>query len=163
MQRFLDWRQFLRLDNALLSIGVPLIGAIAQNPLLSLWNAVTLAAVGICTHVYGFVLNDVIDWELDSVNPSKQSKPLLNGFMTRRSALLLAWLQIPLALALGAVPPAASVGSEVLLVLSCAFATIYNLYGKKLPTLPVIADICLGSSVGIIVIWGAVEIGRAHV
>ena len=156
MQELLDWCRFLRLDNALLSIGGPLIGAIAQNPSLPVWQALALAAVGMCAHVHGFVLNDVMDWELDSMNPAKRGKPLLNGFMAKRSALLVAWIQLPMALALGAIPPAASLGSELLLVLSCAFATIYNLYGKRFPAAPVIADACLGSSVGTIVIWGAV-------
>ena len=159
MKKLRLWCQFLRIDNAPLSIGAPVIGALAQNAVLPFWQILVLGVIGFCAHVYGFVLNDVADMELDSKNPVHQGKPLLNGFMTRRSALLVACGQVPLSLVLGTALPHSSFLSAALLLGSVGLAGLYNLYGKKFRTWTIAADAALGASVGLMVVWGALVTG----
>jgi hypothetical protein len=63
------------LDNAVLRISAALLGATAQNLHVPVWQAFVLAAVGMCAHVNGFVLNEVIYWKLDLMKTAKRDKP----------------------------------------------------------------------------------------
>ena len=155
MTRLRNWCRLLRLDSAPLSMGAPVLGALAQNSHLLLWQFVVLGLVGLCAHIFGFVLNDVVDWELDRTNPVNRDRPLVRGFVPRKIAAVGAGFRIPLALLLSMTLPYITLSTCLLLLVAFGLAAIYDLFGKKLPTLVVATDFSLGASEGILLVWGA--------
>ena len=116
-----------------------------------------LVAVGMCFHVYAYVLNDVIDLPIDRTEPSRQRDPLVSGAVARSFALLLAMVQVPLALGLTMLLQARSSGY---LVLAAGFALMgaYNLWGKRCP-LPPLTDAIQGLAWGSLALYAPLALG----
>lgn len=109
---------------------LPLVGAAGAQGELLLRDAAPLLFIALAFHVFAYVLNDVADLWVDRSEPLRADSPLVQGTLSRRSALWLALLQPPLAFSLalyaGATPAA-------LAMLALAFAALagYDLYGKR--------------------------------
>ena len=135
---------FVRLPALFLTISVPLFGALSARSQPSSTDYLGLLLVGIASHFYAFVLNDVVDRELDATFPDRAGKPLPRVAVSVTGALVFALIQLPVcygvmyliwkdeALVLG-----------VLLSVSLAMMTIYNIYGKRFPLSPILADLTL--------------------
>ena len=156
MTRLRSWCRFVRLDSAPLTMGAPVIGALVRHPTLPAWHIAILAAIGLSAHVFGFVLNDVIDWELDQENPAQRGKPLLRGFVARSTAAGIALAQIPVSLLMSLLLPHYTRTSSLLLLSAFGLAAVYDVFGKRLRRFPPMADLSLGASEGVLLIWGAV-------
>lgn len=116
-----------------------LLGAAAAQGEVSGTVVACLVLVAACFHVHIFLMNDVIDLEVDATQPRRAEHVLVRGLrgdgVSKRSALVIAWigaaLVVALTLFLGA-------GRNAWLALAGAFAFIgvYNLWGKRFPVPP---------------------------
>ena len=57
------------------------IGAMAVNIYLDFYNLLIIFIIGSIASVFGFILNDYVDIELDKVVKEPQCKPLVNGYI----------------------------------------------------------------------------------
>lgn len=121
---------------------LPLVGMAAATPGFDLRLGGTLLAVALAFHVYAYVLNDVVDLWVDRTEPLRADSPLVRGDLSRRQALMLAAVQVPLAFALAW---AGQFGAAARGALAVAFVamTLYDLYGKRCPW-PLLTDAVQG-------------------
>ena len=138
---------------------LPLVGAASVAPA---WNAVQTAwllAVALAFHVFAYVLNDVVDLWLDRSEPLRADSPLVRGELGRTHALLIAWLQVPLAFVLAW---AAGAGATAFGWLAVAFIamTLYDVYGKRCPW-PLLTDAVQAAGWCALLLFGAALFGTA--
>jgi 4-hydroxybenzoate polyprenyltransferase len=126
---------YLGLTEIHLLLGVASTGAALSAPRLA-----ALAFLAACFHVHIFLLNDVIDLEVDATQPRRANHPLVRGLrgegVSRERALVITWLAAALAVAtawwIGA-------NQNAWLSLAAGFVLIdvYNVWGKRFPVPPV--------------------------
>ncbi len=117
-----------------------LLGAATARAELAAPTLAALVLLAACFHVHIFLMNDVIDLEVDATAPRRADHPLVRGLrgdgVGRRSALAIAWLAAALAALL-----CFCIGAErnAWLALCAAFLLIgiYNVWGKRCPVPPV--------------------------
>lgn len=112
------------------SLLLPLAGSASAVPGWRPGQAAWLSAMALAFHIFAYVLNDVVDLDVDRSEPLRADSPLVRGEIGRAQALALAWAQPPLAFA---VALAGGARLPVLAWLALAFAamTIYDVYGKR--------------------------------
>jgi len=89
-----------------------------------------LVAIAMAFHVFAYVLNDVVDLAVDRSEPLRADSPLVRGEIGTTHALVLAWMQPPIAFGVALL----SGGDPKMLVwLALAFVTMaaYDFYGKR--------------------------------
>jgi 4-hydroxybenzoate polyprenyltransferase len=132
-----------------------LTGALLADPLTPISILLKLAAVGLLAHVYGFILNDIVDVNIDRENPQRRYSPLVQRRVSAQLALVVTIATIPLAHAMLASVRTCSVLDHFLLGTSFFLAAVYNLSGKRFQLLPLIPDLCLGVAVGLLALLGS--------
>ncbi|MGH7289130.1 MAG: UbiA family prenyltransferase, partial [Myxococcota bacterium] len=124
-----------------------------------------LLLVALCFHIWSYVSNDVADLELDRTQPRRSRDPLVNGTISRATALAVALVQIPLALlvTLHLVRFQPENNPWAFLALATGFGLIlaYNLWGKTF-RIPPVADLIQGFGWGSLVVFGALIANRDH-
>lgn len=136
---------------------LPLIGALAVTVRLDAATLAALLVVAVSFHVYAYVLNDVMDLEIDRRRPQRANDPLVAGRIARASALGIAVAQVPLAFLaarwLGA-------SSAAVLALGAAFTALgaYDVWGKRC-LLPPLTDFVQAFGWACLVLFGAVTAG----
>jgi len=153
-----DYARLMRLPGlGGLSIA-PVLGALSlvgTGLMPSLLDLTLLFIVGIFSAVYGFVLNDYIDVEVDRLSSELSERPLVKGTISKRTALLMCLLSV-----IGAFliiflffynnHPSFYLGI-ISILLSAFLGSIYNIYGKKL----IGADFLVALSEAFLVLFGA--------
>lgn len=148
-------REYLKLSrsfNAVLTGVSPVMGAIAMEQ----YNLITLFLlflIGFFGHVYGFVLNDLLDYNIDKTSKEISDRPLISGTITIKKAWIFAItsmiisfiIAFYLALRTNIYSPL------IILILSASFVTIYDLISKKLPGM----DIILTTGIFFLILYGA--------
>lgn len=115
---------------------------------------VLLFIMGSLLHVFGFVLNEWADLEVDRASSDLQDKPLVSGAIPLREAL---WTAIAAAvlsfvpLALVTLDPLA----HLALLFAILMATVYDLFGKRMPL-----DLVLAGSLTMLLLAGAIATGE---
>lgn len=148
---------FIRFPVVNFSLMLPLLGAATTGPAFSFATVPGLLAVALAFHCYAYVLNDVVDLELDRGEPLRRDYPLVRGTIGCGPALAFALLQPPLALAVSAwlaVPMAA----HAVLLAGFALMGIYDLWGKRCP-LPPLTDALQGLGWAALVVYGTLATG----
>ncbi|MGC9308525.1 MAG: UbiA family prenyltransferase, partial [Thermoplasmatota archaeon] len=152
-------REYLKLSrsfNAGLTAIAPVMGAVAMKeaellPLLLLFTA------GFFGHVYGFVLNDIIDLRIDKGAAEISDRPLVSGTVSLREAWTFALLSMVASFVIAVVlawhwytwfP-------IVFLALSALSITIYDLISKRYPAM----DVFVGAGVLLLIVYGAASVG----
>ena len=114
---------------------IPVIGAITVNN-LSLLTIIPLFMIGIFFNIFGFILNDYIDIDLDKHSKSLSKRPLVKGTITKRKSiiimiicLLIGWFTVFIFLYRN--EDIFYLGLLVLFI-SNVLIIIYDLFGKKL-------------------------------
>ncbi|MGE5829215.1 MAG: UbiA prenyltransferase family protein [Micromonosporaceae bacterium] len=128
---------FLRISALGVTLVVPFLGAASAATDLPLqWRAITtLVTVAVSFHIFGFVINDLVDLPIDRT-AGRESSPLVRGTVRPNVALGVALAQVPIALAVawwGAGRP-----GVVALVVAGALGTAYNVWGKRTAVPPMI-------------------------
>lgn len=116
-------------------------------------DLVFLFLTGACIHIYGFVLNEWADQEIDRASPDLQDKPLVSGAISGKEAK---WIAISAA-ALSFVPLALVTlepWPHIALLCCILAAGAYDLWGKLFPL-----DVLLAGSITFLLIVGALALG----
>lgn len=155
-----DYIEITRLFNMGFTGVAPILGALSMwtAGTLPLWKLFILFLIGGLAHIYGFVLNDVIDLRLDKLSKELTTRPLVRGSIKRKRAALFA--------------VSCMVGSFLLsifyyttlqhvlmllfiLLIAYFLATVYNIASKKYPGM----DLFVASAVFFLIIFGAWTVG----
>lgn len=104
--------------------------AVDPSPPPALGLAVLVLALGF--HAFAYVTNDLVDLPIDRV--ARPLSPLVTGWIRPGSALGVALLPVPVALAVALSTGGLRAGG--LLALAVATMAVYNLYGKRCPVPP---------------------------
>jgi 4-hydroxybenzoate polyprenyltransferase len=148
-------REYLKLSrsfNAVLTGVSPVMGAIAmeQYDILTLF---LLFLIGFFGHIYGFVLNDIIDYNIDKTSKEISDRPLVSGTISIKKAWIYAIfsMMISFIIAFYLALTTSIYYPIIVLALSAVFVTIYDLISKKIPGM----DIILTISIFFLILYGA--------
>jgi 4-hydroxybenzoate polyprenyltransferase len=145
-----------RIGMSSLTMSVPVLGALTtKQPLLS-GDLFLLMLIGLCAHLFGFALNDLLDHPIDRMSPLRQRHPLIRGDLAWRDAWIFTLAQVPLALAVYWFGLRGSLNGLLLLYVSIFLSVIYNLWSKKGQIFSLLAEISLATSIGVLCLVGAV-------
>jgi 4-hydroxybenzoate polyprenyltransferase len=150
-----DFAQLSRIYLAPFTVSIPILGALTVNPHLTIGNLFALGMVGLSAHIFGFSLNDAIDYSLDKATTSRQSRPLITGRISLLSAWLFGLIQVPVALFTYYVILHGSLGGTVLLGVSVILSIAYNSFSKRGPFPRIMPELSLALSVGTLCLCGA--------
>jgi 4-hydroxybenzoate polyprenyltransferase len=134
----------------------PVIGALSmwnveETPLFRLF---ILFFIGCLSHVYGFVLNDVIDIKIDKLSIELSSRPLVRGAITLKKATFFAFVCMIISFILTILFFNNLNGFSYIisiLIIAYIFATIYNFISKKYLGM----DIFVTGAIFLLIIFGA--------
>lgn len=153
-------------------IRLPGWGGLATSTLFGAISAgvtdISLLAVmflmGVFSVVYGFVLNDYADVEIDRQAKELYERPLVKGTISKRTALGIciacligAYLTIFL-LFYGSPITEFKILAVVCITLSCILGSIYNFYGKRI----VGSDLLVALAEFLLVLFGALAVTREN-
>jgi len=130
-------------------------GGFLASPHLSAAMILQLGAVGFAAHVYGFVLNDVVDLNIDRKNPRRQGSPLVQGLVSPRVALFVAVAMIPLAHMILSSVTTSSAVDHLLLSISYILVGVYDIFGKRSAFPLLVSDLSFGVAMGILPLLGS--------
>lgn len=150
---FLHYRRFVRWAALSFSLILPLLGAGTVVPDLSFGQIVGLVGVAWASHLFGYVLNDVVDLPVDRLHPSRGQDLLVQGRVRPWQALTFALLHIPLAFLINFWLQGSG-KATALLAASFSAGAIYNLWGKRF-IYPMLTDTIQGLAWSGLVLYGA--------
>lgn len=137
-----------RLGMSPLTMSVPVLGALSATDSLALGEILTLMLLGLCAHLFGFGLNDIIDHPIDQ--PVRQKHPLTSGWLKQWEAWIFVLFQLPLAPGIYYFwLQGQKVGLGVL-ILSIFLSVIYNLFSKRGFFSRLMAELSLAGSIGLL-------------
>ena len=148
-------KEYLKLSrsfNAVLTGVSPIMGAIAMGQ-FNLVHLLILFCIGFFGHIYGFVLNDILDYKIDKASKEISDRPLVSGTISMRNAWSFALISAAIAFML-AIYLSITTGHWIafgVLILSSLFVTMYDVVSKDFP----LTDLILGTGVGLLVLYGA--------
>ncbi len=148
---------------------IPGLGALAIPPVIAaitvgvfdLDKLLILFIIGAFAAIYGFILNDYADVELDKLIKELHGKPLVSGDISRKNAIaicifciLFSFLFIFI-LWYGSTLDIYKFAALLCILLAGFFGSIYNLYGKKI----VGSDFLVAVSMSFVFLFGALSFG----
>lgn len=153
-----------RVQTMALTALVPVVGALVYMGEASPGTPVALSddlfplallfITGCLFHVFGFVLNEWADLDVDRASRDLTDKPLVAGVISGREALAIA-----VGAAIASFVPLALVTQDpwafILLGLAITAGAVYDLYGKRVPL-----DIVLAGSLTLLLLMGVVASGK---
>jgi len=148
-------REYLKLArsfNAVLTGISPVMGAIAMEQ-YDIVTLLILFLIGFFGHTFGFVFNDIIDYNIDKTSEEISDRPLLSGTISLRNAWIFAIVSliIPFAIA-GYISYQSGFYMPIIILILSAFSiALYDLISKKLPFM----DIFVAVGVFLFVLYGA--------
>ena len=155
-----DYIEITRLFNMGLTAVAPVLGALSMGDVgsLPLWQLCVLFIIGCLAHIYGFVINDVIDVRLDKLSKELLARPLVRGSLTRTRAVIFG-----IACMIGSFLLSFVFFSELfaflvlasILLIAYFLATLYDVLSKKYPGM----DLVLAGAIFFLILFGAWTIG----
>jgi 4-hydroxybenzoate polyprenyltransferase len=170
VQRLLDLDRFVRLHYLGFAFLLVLLGSFSlglqiRDPnvyppeytlLLNRWQIGGLLAIALFYHVWGFVLNDVIDLPVDRTQVRRRNDPLVQGRIDRIYALALALLSVPSAF-LVAFLLGVPLDAYLVLLVGMLLMALYNVRGKRL-AVPIVTDLVQAAAWGCLAIFAAMAV-----
>lgn len=139
----------------------PVFGAISVG-MYDFYNLTILFLIGAMVAIFGFVLNDYADVELDRLVKELHGKPLVSGAISRKSAvtvcifsLLFAFFFVILSWK-DCIIDQFKFAASVTFTIAWILGTIYNLYGKKI----IASDFFVALAMSFIFLFGALSFGK---
>jgi 4-hydroxybenzoate polyprenyltransferase len=128
------------------------MGAIAMEQ-YNIFILFLLFMIGFLGHTYGFVLNDILDYNLDKTSKEISDRPLLSGTISLKNAWIFAIgsMLLSFIIAFYIAIATASYFPLLILAISASLITIYNLISKKFPGM----DIFVALGVFFLILYGA--------
>ena len=136
----------------------PIFGALSVG-MYDLDSLIILFIIGGLSAIFGFVLNDYADVELDSLIQELKDKPLVKGAIARKTAVAVCIFSTILAffftflLWKGETFTDHRFAALGCLALAGIFGSIYNLYGKKI----IASDFLVATSMSLVFLFGALS------
>jgi len=151
-RRLRDYLMVVRVGMAPLTVSVPILGAltVAERPAY-----LPLGVVGFCAHVFGFMLNALVDLPLDRTLPALQKKPLVAGRVRRGECWALLVLALVVAAGVFYGQVGASLRAWVVFGGSIALSAVYNAFSKWGSPPRWFVELSLAASVGLLCGVGA--------
>lgn len=132
---------------------LPILGALTVGPGLKAGRLIGCLVLAAAFHTYAYIFNDVMDLDIDRLEPERAEYPLVRGVVAPAWALTFALAQIPVgyltALLLGA-----GLAEYAVLTLSFVAMAVYNVWGKRCP-LPPATDLVQGVGWTGLLLFGA--------
>lgn len=143
---------------------VPVIAALTLG-VYDIYTLTLLFIIGALACIFGFLINDYADVELDQLVDELSKKPLVSGAVSKRAALM-----ITILLTLGTFFFIALLWYNqpidfykfvglTCIILAGILGTIYDLYGKKIAG----SDFLVAISVSLVFLFGALSFGKPNV
>jgi len=139
----------------------PVFGAISVG-VYDFYKLAILFALGCFTAIFGFVLNDYADVELDSLIKELRGKPLVSGMIERKNAVAICILCVLFSFFLvfflwkGEIFDELKFLAIFSLFIAGILGTIYNLYGKKIAG----SDFLVALSMSLVFLFGALAFSK---
>ncbi len=145
-----------RLFNMGLTGVAPVLGALSMWTIseVTLFQLFVLFCIGCFSHVYGFVINDLVDIKVDKLSNELFARPLVSGSISRKKAAYFA-IACMIASFVVSILFYKELVSYVLLISILIFAyilaTIYNFASKKYPGM----DFFVAGAIFFLILFGA--------
>jgi 4-hydroxybenzoate polyprenyltransferase len=125
-----EYLRLFRLHTAAATACAPLIGGLimGQRDISTLF---VLFVIGIFYHIFGFVLNEYVDVNVDKKSIELKDKPLVSGSISKKKALYIVIISIICSYILIFIF-FRSIYTLLFFSISLIFGGIYDLYGKKI-------------------------------
>ena len=139
----------------------PVIGALSVG-VFDIYSLLLLFIIGAFASIYGFILNDYADVELDKLVKELHGRPLVSGAVSRINAIAISVFCIFFAflfifiLWYGQTFDEYKFAAVLCIFLAGILGSIYNLYGKKI----VGSDFLVALSVAFVFLFGALSFGE---
>ena len=160
MKKIAAYAKLLRLPGIGALGTTTLIGALTVG-VYDLFSLCIVFLVGSFSAVFGFLLNDYADVELDNLVDDLKKKPLVSGEVTKKTALLIAILLMLLTfLLISILYFGKSIDTYKFFAIMCILAagvlgSIYDLYGKRI----IGSDFLVSISMSFVFLFGALSFG----
>ena len=149
-----DWVKVTRIQTAAVTMLALWAGHIVVEP-LDLGSTITLGAVGLTVHIWGFTLNEIEDAEYDELMGRDSGHPIAEGVIEKEEAQVLAWGCGATAILIYMIAVSSPLG-VLALILSFAHGFMYNRRSKK----DWYSNAYLSAWVFLIVLAGALSAGQ---
>lgn len=136
----------------------PALGILSASNTIRLRVVVATFLVAMAIHIAMYVLNDIVDLEIDRTAPRRALSPLVRGAISRRAAGVIVAVAVVSAFSLDRLLLGYEIWRESALALVFAALTVYNLYGKKFH-FPPLTDLIQGIGCGMAVLYGTLASG----
>lgn len=145
--------KFFRIPMLGFTIAAPTIGVLSGGGSVRVRAVMAAVAVMTCLHVAMYVLNDLVDLDIDLTQPRRAMSPLVRGVLTRRGAAVIVMTAIAASFLLDFIVLGSGLGRQAALFGAFLMLTIYDFFGKKSPW-PPLTDFVQGAGCGLAVIYG---------
>jgi len=149
-----EYLKLARSFNAVLTGVSPVMGAIAMEE-YDIFFLFLLFLVGFLGHTFGFVFNDIIDYQIDKSSKEISDRPLISGTISLKKAWIFAILSAVFAfiIAFYIAYNTQYYYPILLLTISGIFIILYDLNSKKFPGM----DIFVGLGIFFLILFGALS------
>lgn len=159
-----------KIADYLILLRFPGLGGLAIPPVIAamtvgafdIFSLVLLFLLGAYSSIFGFVLNDFIDIEIDKKSKDLKDRPLVSGAISKQAALWICFASIILTfvtffiLFYGEVITFFRFLSIVCILIAWILGSIYDVYGKKILG----SDVLVALSISFIFLIGAFAVNR---
>jgi 4-hydroxybenzoate polyprenyltransferase len=144
-----------RISMAPLTITVPILGLVFTEN-FSVIEIIYLGFIGLTAHLFGFLINDVVDYTIDRNVPYRQYSPLIQGLIGRNEVLFFCVFLIIISYALYVIFLGGSALGVFFITASILLSLVYNLWSKKGNFPRLLSEISLALSIGFLFLAGSV-------
>lgn len=159
-----------KIADYLVLLRIPGLGGLAIPPVIAavsvgtfdLFSLLLLFLIGSYSSIFGFVLNDYVDVNVDKQSKDLSQRPLVSGAISRQTALWICFIMIMLTfltffiLFYGKVITFYRFLSVVFILIAWILGSIYDVFGKKI----LASDILVALSVAFIFLIGAFALDK---
>ena len=149
-----DYLRLLRLQTGAATTTTPILGALVMGQ-RNIEDFIILFFIALFYHIFGFVLNEYADIEVDKKSVDLNNKPLVKGSISKNSALTIISISLLITIIL-TVNFYFNIYSVSFLFASLFFGAIYDVFGKRIPG----SDFILGVSFFFLCLIGASTISH---
>ena len=140
----------------------PVIGALTVNPNIDFITLLLLFLIGSLAAIYGFVLNDYADVELDTLSAELKKRPLVSGKISEKKAVGICTFCVITAFLLifilfhGKIIEGYIFAAAISIVIAWFLGSIYDFHSKDF----IGSDVLVAFSVSLVFLFGALSIGN---
>ena len=163
MRKFHAYAKLLRLAGLGGLAIPPVFGAISVG-IYDFYSLSILFVIGALATIFGFVLNDYADVELDTLIEELKGKPLVSGIVSKKNAVAIVVISVILSFFFVAVLWKGRTINDLrfaaltIIAIAGVLGTIYNLYGKKIAG----SDFMVALSMAFLFLFGALSFSKPN-